>query len=125
MVQSWLDSLRGAYLTLEEPNLMLPLLRWMFCGGILGTQIVVCHDVRSPEAAADAADMAELVFDAAQMIRQEGTRAGRPTVYLMLRAVEPPSNACANAATSVLGLHALLFSAWVWLRMQARGHGDG
>jgi hypothetical protein len=125
VVQSWLDSLRGAYLTLEEPNLMLPLLRWMFCGGILGTQIVVCHDVRSPEAAADAADMAELVFDAAPMIRQQGTRAGRPSVYLMLRAVEPTSNACANAATSVLGLHALLFSAWVWLRMQARGHGDG
>jgi hypothetical protein len=46
-------------------------------------------------------------------------------VYLMLRAVEPPSNACANAATSGLGLHALLFSAWVWLQMQARGHGDG
>jgi hypothetical protein len=125
VVQSWLDNLRGAHLTLEEPDLMLPLLRWMFCGGIKGTQIVVCHDGRSAEATIDATDMVELVFGAAPTIRREGIRAGRPSVYLMLRACDEPSNACANAATSVLGLHALLFSAWVWLRMQARGHGDG
>jgi hypothetical protein len=69
--------------------------------------------------------MVELVFGAAPTIRREGIRAGRPSVYLMLRAFDEPSNAGANAATSVLGLHARLFSAWVWLRMQARGHGDG
>jgi len=125
VVQSWLDNLRGACLTLEEPNPMLPLLRWMFSGGIKGTQIVVCHDGRSPEAATDAADMAELVFGAAPTMRREGIRAGRPSVYLMLRAFDEPSNARANAATSVLGLHALLFSAWVWLQMQARGQGHG
>ncbi len=125
VVQSWLDNLRGVHLTLEEPNLMLPLLRWMFSSGIKGTQIVVCHDGRSPEATTDAADMAELVFGAAPTMRREGTRAGRPSVYLMLRAFDEPSKARANAATSVLGLHALLFSAWVWLHMQARGHGDG
>jgi hypothetical protein len=31
----------------------------------------------------------------------------------------------ANAAMSVLGLHALLFTAWVFLQMRVRGHGDG
>jgi hypothetical protein len=102
VVQSWLDNLRGVHLTLEEQDLMLPLLRWMFCGGIKGTQIVVCHGGRSAEADTDAADMAELVFGAAPTIRQQGSRAGCPSVYLMLRACDEPSNACANAATSVL-----------------------
>ena len=125
VVQSWLDNLRGIYLTLEEPNLMLPLLRWMFSGGVGGARVVVCHDGRRPEAATDAADMVELVLGGPPTVRREGTRAGRPSVYMMLRAVEERSSACANAATSVLGLHALLFSAWVWLQMQARGHGDG
>jgi hypothetical protein len=69
--------------------------------------------------------MVELVFGAAPTIRPEQPRAGRPTVYLMLRLADEPSKAIANAATSVLGLHALLFSAWVWLQMPDSADGDG
>ena len=34
-----------------------------------------------------------------------------------LRSVESSSRPCANAALSILGLNALLFTAWLWLRL--------
>ncbi len=125
VVQSWRDSLCGHYLTLEQPNLVLAVLEWMSAGGVRGSQVVVCHARHCEETAADAADLVELVFGAAPMIRPVGHRAGRPTAYLMLRSLDEPSKATANAATSVQGLHALMFSACIWLEMRARGHGDG
>jgi hypothetical protein len=126
VVQSWLDCLRGNYLAIDNTIDMLPLLKWLGGAGVGGGQIVVCHDsVVDAGLVADACDTVELVLGAAPAIRLESQRAGRPRVYLMLRSTQDEPGASANAANSVQGLQALLFTAWVWLQMRARGHGDG
>jgi hypothetical protein len=87
--------------------------------GVTGQQIVVCHDPRHEPDAIDAATVAQEIFLKPAVLRSVRPRSGRPAVYLMLRSVASSSRPCANAAISILGLNALLFTAWLWLRINS------
>ncbi len=113
----WIEQLRGDYIRLDLADSVRDLLVWMQRGGIMGQQIVVCHDPGHGPDALDAAAVAEEIFLKPAVLRSMRARSGRPPVYLMLRSVESISRPCANAALSILGLNALLFTGWLWLRL--------
>ena len=113
----WIEQLKGDYIRLDLADSVRDLLVWMRRAGIMGQQIVVCHDPGHEPDALDAAAVAEEIFLKPAVLRSMRARSGRPPVYLMLRSVESSSRPCANAALSILGLNALRFTAWLWLRL--------
>ena len=113
----WIEQLSGDHIRLDLADSVRDLLNWMQRGGITGQQIVVCHDPGHGPDALDAAAVAEEIFLEPAVLRSMRARSGRPPVYLMLRSVESSSRPCANAALSILGLNALLFTGWLWLRL--------
>jgi len=113
----WIEQLSGDHIRLDLADSVRDLLIWMQRGGITGRQIVVCHDPGHGPDALDAAAVVEEIFQKSAALRSVRARSGRPPVYLMLRSVESSSRPCANAALSILGLNALLFTAWIWRRL--------
>jgi integrase len=113
----WVGQLRGDHIRLDPADSVRDLLIWMQRAGVIGQQIVVCHEPEHGADALDAAAVAEEIFLRPVALRSIGARSGRPPVYLMLRSLASSSRPCANAAMSILGLNALLFTAWLWLRL--------
>ena len=115
----WIDQLRGEHIRIDAADSVHGLLIWMQRGGVNGQQIVVCHEAGYESDALDAAALSEEIFVNAAAVRSVQVRSGRPPVYLMLRSSASSSRPCANAAMSILGLHALLFTAWLWFRLNS------
>ena len=118
-LDSWGDQLRGEHIRIDGADSVRGLLTWMQRGGISGRQIVVCHEAGCESDALDAAGLSEEIFLEPAALRSVQARSGRPPVYLMLRSNASNSRPYANAAMSILGLHALLFTAWLWLRLNS------
>lgn len=125
LTECWLDVLHGDFISLMNPDALVPLLRWLQDAGMRSEQLVVCHSNNSCDEGEDAGDVIRDVFGSAPGLRAVGHRHGRPEVYLMLRSETAIAKPYSNAALSVAGLNAILFSIWVWLRLTQAGAANG
>jgi integrase len=115
---AWRHLLRGRYLSLAGVATALPLLQWLADSGVRPEQLVVLHQTAHEDSALDAAlEAIEAVVGGLPCVHAERPRRGRPPVYLTLRCARVIGNKPSNAGLSMTGLHALLFSAWVWVEV--------
>ena len=113
---AWHTMLHRDYLSLANMAAALPFLRWLAACGIRSTQLVVSTQFGRDEPQLDAVvETIEGLFGGRPCLRAESARRGRPMLYLMVSSHE--RHEPGNAALSVAGLHALMFSAWVWTRL--------
>jgi len=119
---AWQQSLRGSYLSIADTVTALPLLQWLADVGVKPTQLVVSHQTghQDPTLAATL-EVIDMVFGELPCVHAEQPRRGRPSLYLSLRSASGIGSAPSNAGLSMAGLHALLFSAWVWCEVSRSG----
>lgn len=115
VVASWAAAARDQRIDLDALALAHPLLHWLASAGITGEQMVVCHEgSTSPE---PAKQLITALTGTPPIVRRTSPRRGRAKTYLMLTSrPAPPSGEMPNAATCIVGLHVLMFAAWVWSR---------
>jgi integrase len=116
MCAAWQLILCRDYLSLADMAVALPFLQWLAATGIPASHLVVSTEAGSSKSQLTiAVDAIGTLFGGQPRLRVESPRRARPPIYLMVSSgnTDGPS----NAALSVAGLHALVFSAWVWTRL--------
>jgi hypothetical protein len=120
MCDAWRLILCRGYLSLTDMAVALPFLQWLAATGIPASQLVVTIQAGSCKSQLDVAvDAIGSLFGGQPRLRVESKRRGRPPIYLMVSSGN--GDEPANAALSIAGLHALMFSAWVWTRLCGEG----
>ena len=114
---AWQRMQKGRYLSLESGTSAIPLIEWLCDAGVEGGQLVVSYANSGSAGLEQAVLNIEAEFGALPQLREERPRRGRPTLYLSLRSKTCRPTPPSNAALSMAGFHALLFSAWVWCKL--------
>jgi site-specific recombinase XerD len=118
---SWRSCFRRQHLSLVDLNAALPVLECLAASGIRSEQLVVSHQLEpSDRTLSEALQLLRSIFSAPPSVRREQPRRGRPSMHLSVRSQQLAGRPPSNAANSLLGLDALMLSAWIFAALAGK-----